>query len=100
MLSYNALLLYVQKAGGWRSASVLLRVYASVGAGMDRDGGRSATGRNPGATGGHGEGLAVSASYRRIQNPWASMPSAVLNLLRKFSSATAAVSSTICASLR
>jgi len=28
MLSHNALLLYVQKAGGWRSASVLLRVYA------------------------------------------------------------------------
>ena len=24
----NALLLYVHKAGGWRSASVLLRVYA------------------------------------------------------------------------
>jgi integrase len=28
MLSRNAPLLYVQKAGGWRSASVLLRVYA------------------------------------------------------------------------
>ena len=25
---FNAPLLYVQKAGGWRSASVLLRVYA------------------------------------------------------------------------
>jgi hypothetical protein len=28
MLSRNAPLLYVQKAGGWRSASVLLRVYS------------------------------------------------------------------------
>ena len=28
MLSRNAPLLYVQKAGGWRSASVLLRFYA------------------------------------------------------------------------
>jgi integrase len=28
MLSRNAPLLYVQKVGGWRSASVLLRVYA------------------------------------------------------------------------
>ena len=32
------------------------------------------------------------------QNPCASMPSATLNFERKFSSATAAVSSTICAS--
>jgi hypothetical protein len=29
MLSRNAPLLYVQQQGGWRSASVLLRVYAS-----------------------------------------------------------------------
>jgi integrase len=28
LLSRNAPLLYVQKQGGWRSASVLLRVYA------------------------------------------------------------------------
>jgi len=28
MLSRNAPLLYVQQQGGWRSASVLLRVYA------------------------------------------------------------------------
>lgn len=28
MLSRNAPLLYVQKQGGWRSASILLRVYA------------------------------------------------------------------------
>ena len=34
------------------------------------------------------------------QNPCASMPSAVLNLLRKFSSATAAVSPTISASVK
>lgn len=37
-------------------------------------------------------------TYRSTQNPWASMPRATLNLLRKFSSATAAVSSTTCAS--
>src|SRR5947199_122584 len=41
-----------------------------------------------------------SANYLSTQNPWASMPSATLNLLRKFSSAIAAVSSTICASLK
>src|SRR3989442_1910995 len=41
-----------------------------------------------------------SANYLSTQNPCASMPSAVLNLLRKFSSAIAAVSSTICASLK
>ena len=28
LVSRNAPLLYVQKAGGWRSASVLLRVYS------------------------------------------------------------------------
>src|SRR5438128_12516700 len=33
-----------------------------------------------------------SANYLSTQNPWASMPSATLNLLRKFSSAIAAVS--------
>jgi len=32
MLSRNAPLLYVQQQGGWRSASVLLRVYARVDA--------------------------------------------------------------------
>jgi hypothetical protein len=62
MLSHNALLLYVQKAGGWRSASVLLRVYARWVPEWIETMGRGATGRNPGATGGHGEGLAVSAS--------------------------------------
>ena len=40
------------------------------------------------------------ACYFIWQNPCASMPSAVLNLLRKFSSATAAVSSTISASVK
>ena len=36
MLSRNAPLLYVQQQGGWRSASVLLRVYARW---MPQDGG-------------------------------------------------------------
>ena len=40
----------------------------------------------------------MRTNYLTTQNPCASMPSATLNLLRKFSSATAAVSSTICAS--
>src|SRR5207244_6861974 len=34
----------------------------------------------------------------RMQKPWLSMPRATLNLLRKFSRAAAAVSSTTCAS--
>src|SRR5438445_3077811 len=45
-------------------------------------------------------GGSAGPNYLSTQNPCASMPSAVLNLLRKFSSAIAAVSSTSCASLK
>jgi integrase len=51
MLSRNAPLLYVQQQGGWRSAGVLLRVYARW---MPRDpvgDARGATVRKPRATG-------------------------------------------------
>ena len=46
--------------------------------------------------GARGQGFGLVGT---MQNPWASMPSAGLNLLRKFSMAIAAVSSTICASV-
>src|SRR5207245_8140348 len=56
MLSRNAPLLYVQQQGGWRNARSLRRQ-------------RISSGKSP--------------NYLSTQNPWASMPSAVLNLLRK-----------------
>ena len=45
----NPPLLYVQQQGGWRSASVLLRVYARW---MPQAGGAHVTGRHPAATNG------------------------------------------------
>ena len=42
----------------------------------------------------------MSSNYLITQNPCASTPSGTLNLLRKFSSATAAVSSTSCGSVK
>ena len=56
MLSRNAPLLYVQQQGGWRSGGSLRRQ-------------RISSGKSP--------------NYFSTQKPWASMPSATLNLLRK-----------------
>jgi len=58
MLSRNAPLLYVQQQGGWRSASVLLRVYARW---MPQDGGAAVPGQ-PSAT--YPQPLAPAATAR------------------------------------
>ena len=50
MLSRNAPLLYVQGQGGWRSASVLLRVYARWMPDTSVGGAPGSTIRNPAAT--------------------------------------------------
>ncbi|PYN58624.1 MAG: hypothetical protein DMD94_00415 [Candidatus Rokuibacteriota bacterium] len=98
MLSRNAPLLYVQHQGGWRSASVLLRVYARW---LPQAAGISALlppcchRRRPTPL---RLGPPEPRNYLTMQNPCASMPSATLNFERKFSRAAAAVSSTICAS--
>ena len=104
MLSRNAPLLYVQGQGGWRSASVLLRVYARWmpdASAFWVHGQPSATPAQPAAP------QTAMAAHRKCgpnylitQNPCASTPSGTLNLLRKFSSATAAVSSTSCGSVK
>ncbi|PYO00080.1 MAG: hypothetical protein DMD91_11245 [Candidatus Rokuibacteriota bacterium] len=96
MLSRNVPLLYVQQQGGWRSASVLLRVYARW---MPQEP-TSAPSVTPVSPAGQTAGLLrrKPTTYFSMQKPWASMPRATLNLLRKFSRATAAVSSTISAS--
>ena len=104
MLSRNAPLLYVQGQGGWRSASVLLRVYARWMPQAFAEGASGQPVRNPRAT----EAPLtrplsepeMRANYLITQNPCASTPSGTLNLLRKFSTATAAVSSTSWASVK
>src|SRR5205823_13162904 len=52
----------------------------------------------PGALGPSSADDELTRQRGRTQKPWLSMPRATLNLLRKFSRATAAVSSTTCAS--